>query len=263
MPNPQINILVDSGDPQDREVYLDDLRDLSSRLLACLNATEQSLTNAPPKLKHHLLEVEKHSIGVVLDRPKDAAKGALWRKTASLFNKTTKAIQQGKPVDPRLTFEALEAYKEFANRFLRKTRRLVVGGVSITTEFIANIDKILSGIATSQGSVKGRVERLNIHKRNEFALYSPLSDQGIVCSFDNEHFDKVREAIGRNVTVTGTLHFYGVSPLPVRVTAKIIDIHPPDDELPTLASLKGILPDAATGGLSAVDFISMVRNGQK
>jgi hypothetical protein len=150
-----------------------------------------------------------------------------------------------------------------ADRFLRKGRKLAIAGVAITTQFVANIEKLLGEMSVSEGSIKGRVERQDIHERNAFTLFTPLATTGIVCTYDKDKFELVNSAMGKYVTVTGKLHFRGWEGIPVRVTMTDLEIHPPDDDLPTLASLRGLLSDSATGGLSAIDFIHTLRHGEK
>src|ERR1700733_9724595 len=111
------------------------------------------------------------------------------------------------------------------------------------------------------GAVKGRLERLNLHDRNEFTLYPPISGFSVTCEFPEELFETVQHAIRRNVTVYGKLTFKQQGPYPERVVVQTLEIHPDDSELPTLHSLRGVLRDA-TNGPNVADMDRANRNGQ-
>src|SRR5262249_9323233 len=101
---------------------------------------------------------------------------------------------------------------------------------------------------TSVGTVKGRLERLNVHNRQEFIIYPPIAGVHVRCLFPEDLFSLVQAAIKQNITVSGTLVFRPESAFPERVHVRSIDIHPADEELPKLAALRGLCP-GATGKL--------------
>jgi hypothetical protein len=68
-------------------------------------------------------------------------------------------------------------------------------------------------------------------------------------------------AIKRNITVSGTLYFHQDKPFPDKVLVKNMELHPDDNELPTLGSLRGIAPNCS-GGMDSVDYVRSVRDEQ-
>ena len=110
----------------------------------------------------------------------------------------------------------------------------------------------------SEGSVTGVVERLNVHDKNEFYLYPPLRE-AVVCTFPEDMFEQVRAAIKRNVTVNGTLSYASDNAFPTKVRVKSLEVHPPNDQLPTMRDLSGSFKDAF-GGKTAVEFLRTIRD---
>src|SRR5260370_42563342 len=88
---------------------------------------------------------------------------------------------------------------------------------------------------TSVGTVKGRLERLNLHNRNEFVIYPPVPGVQVTCLFPEELFSQVQAAIKQNITVSGRLVFRPGSAFPERVHVRRIEIHPAAEKLPQLA----------------------------
>src|SRR5713101_4143870 len=85
---------------------------------------------------------------------------------------------------------------------------------------------------TSVGTVKGRLERLNLHNRQEFIIYPPIPGVHVTCLFPEELFSQVQAAIKQNITVSGRLVFRPGSAFPERVHVRSIEIHPADEKLP-------------------------------
>lgn len=108
------------------------------------------------------------------------------------------------------------------------------------------------------GSVAGFVDALNVHRNQVFFLYPPVQPGRVTCSFDQPLLDTVRQSIKRYVTVTGLLEYTEGSAFPHRVTVESVEVHPPEDELPSLDSLFGIVPDL-TGGVESVEYLRRLR----
>lgn len=111
----------------------------------------------------------------------------------------------------------------------------------------------------AKGSIKGRLEKLNVHNRNEFTLVPPVGEPAIACSFKEALFDKVKLAIKRNVLVHGILFYGEGKAYPERIQVDDLEILPPDAELPTLGSLRGIMPNA-TNGKPVLEFVLGIRD---
>jgi hypothetical protein len=182
-------------------------------------------------------------------------------EVVEFFKKTVAELQVGTSVDSRLTPDDLRDFRGlFAH--LRKTKEVWIGQSQVTSQYVANIDKILGNSVRSEGAVSGLLERLNVHNRNEFALFPPVLGAQVVCSFPDEMFEQVRSGIKRNVTVSGTLFYHPDKPFPERVHVRELEIHPPDDELPKLGELRGLFA-GSTNGVTAVEFVRALRDEQQ
>ncbi len=180
------------------------------------------------------------------------------RRVYDEFSRAVRSLETGTAIDRRLRPDDLRAFRKLASPVL--TRRSVrIGDVTLTTQFVANIDKRLEAVRQSLGTVKGRVERLNVHGRHEFTLFTAIGSDPVVCTFPDRLFEEVTQAVKRSVTVTGICAYSGDQPYPDRVQVRLLEVHPLDDELPTLASLRGTL--RATTSTEAVPA-EVVSNGR-
>ena len=125
------------------------------------------------------------------------------------------------------------------------------------------IKAALAPETTALGSVKGRLEFINLHGgKNVFRVYPIVGAPYVGCRFKKELAADAKRAIGRSVRVFGRLHYKVMEDFAHRVDAWEIDILPPDSDLPSLMNLRGIAPDA-TGHLSSEDFVRGVRSARQ
>lgn len=240
-------------------VFFPDFRALMDDVAQCLRLVELR-TESGPRIRHKVSDLKFASATVELTAMSPRREPESGGRVYDTFRKTVKSLQRGDDdVDPRFRREDLEAFRAMARPVMGKKQRLEIAGVRITTQFIANIDRLLADSIKSRGTVKGRLEKLNVHDRHEFTLFPCIGDDAIPCAFHEELFPKVVLAVRQNVTVTGLLTFNGDSSYPDRVQVEEIEIHPPDDELPTLRSLFGAMR-GATGGKSALEFVRGLRD---
>jgi hypothetical protein len=79
--------------------------------------------------------------------------------------------------------------------------------VEVTSKTSENISKLLPIRRKAIGSVDGNLEAINIHKRPRFLVYHAITKKAVTCEFDEgEDMERVKEYLGRRVTVFGTLH---------------------------------------------------------
>lgn len=241
------------------DVLLTDFRDLCKSLAACLRRSEEIVSRGEAILRHRIVDLGLGSAVLALSPVARDDGPNLGSEVYRFLAETVDRLERGQTVDPRLTDEDLQAFRGLANTVAKEQGSVWIGGIELTTQYLATIDKIIGGAIPSEGTVTGRLERLNLHNRNEFALYAPVGGFSVTCSFPEEMLENVKAAIRKIVTVSGRLFFRPDSPFPERVQVRAIEVHPPDAELPTLASLRGLMPDA-TGGLSSVEFLRTVRD---
>ena len=111
-------------------------------------------------------------------------------------------------------------------------------------------------------STAGRLEGVDVHgKKSEFYVYDPLTDQKMRCLFEEPLLDRVAEALGRRVEVSGLTKF-NAEDQPTRMKAdhlRVIESRPFLQRLKE-AQRRGVMN--LTGGLSVEDALGEVRNAQ-
>ncbi|MBI3465124.1 MAG: hypothetical protein HY000_19015 [Planctomycetes bacterium] len=231
------------------------------KMSGCLRRAEAVVTGERQQIRYRIAGLETGSAGMTVEAiaPKKGPDRRM--EVVGLFKKTVADLQAGAFTDPRWTLDDLRGFRELIAP-LKRTKQVWVDGQQLTSQYIANIDKILGSSVGAEGFVSGRLERLNVHNRNEFVLYPPIIGASIVCHFPDELFERVRDAIKRSVTVCGTLFYVPDKPFPDRVHVRALEIHPPDDELPKLRELRGSFR-GCTDGLSSVEFVRSTRDEQE
>jgi hypothetical protein len=179
--------------------------------------------------------------------------------TIRLFADTIRNIENGNRIDARFTSEDLQEFRDLAKPLGSRLQFIEVAGTELTKRFVTNVDKMIAASIPSDGTVTGRLMKLNFYNRHEFTLIPPISGYVVVCSFPESMAKQVIAAVLHTVTVSGALTFKADSPFPERVQVKSIRVHPPDDELPQLEALRGILR-GRIGKKTATEFIKSIRD---
>jgi hypothetical protein len=107
------------------------------------------------------------------------------------------------------------------------------------------------------GSVVGRLERLNMHQRREAALWNELDQRSVVVTFAEEFYQRVHGALRQRVEVFGTI-VEDADGRPLRIRLQDLEVLASDENLPTLSSLVGSMPDI-TGGAPAQEYLARSR----
>lgn len=107
------------------------------------------------------------------------------------------------------------------------------------------------------GSVVGKLDGLNLHGRREAGLYDDLDGRRVVVTFPETLYEQVIAAMRARVEAFGLLT-EDADGRPMRVRLQSIEAMTADDELPTLSSLVGSVPEL-TGGLSAAEYLERSR----
>ena len=170
-------------------------------------------------------------------------------------------VQQRRPAiaDPH----ALASYRDVGDVLRRNVSSLVLETtaqrISIDQVFVGKVDKLMGKDEEIEGSVTGVLEKLNLHNASRFDIYPVVGPSHVSCEFPKELRDVVVAAVDKYVEVFGTLRYKELSPFPYAIKVKRVEIMPPIETLPTLASLRGIAP-RATGDLSAAEFVYELRH---
>jgi hypothetical protein len=142
-------------------------------------------------------------------------------------------------------------------------REAITGGlgktpVNIDRKFKDQLEEIIGPDETIIGSAEGKLEWLNIHNQNVFNIYPNIGARKITCHFKPELRRTVIEAIDRYVIVHGTLRYKQRERFPYAADVAEIEVVPEYDQLPLMADLQGIAPNA-TGKLTADDYVQKLR----
>ncbi len=257
MARPRLQVKLTGPEDDKGDVLFGDFRDFCGTLALCLRRAEEIVTEKTG-LRHRIVGL-KHSSACLELEPVPPKKGPdTGADVYGFFTAAVTDLQEGGKADPRLTSEDLRLFRRLAEPMHRRIRKVQIAGTVLTTQYIANIDKLIGISIPSEGSVTGRLERLNVHNRHEFALFPPIGGFTVTCVFPEELYEKVHNGMRKNATVFGTLAFKPDSPFPERVHVKTIEIHPSDEHLPRLADLRGQWK-GATGDLTAVEFLKAIR----
>jgi hypothetical protein len=247
--------LVGSDDDQGF-VHLNDFRAFCEHLENCLHKVEDAVDAS--KLVYLIDDLRIGSASVTLAPKKPKGKDSR-KLVVDTFNNLVEGIESGRASGAGWPTETLLAFRRLAEPVNKRLKQLQIGKTRITTAFLSNVDRIIQPTISTNGSVKGRLEKLSVHGLNEFVIFSPLG-YSVKCLFAEELYPIVHRAIRANVTVSGKLHYRADTAYPDKVQVEEIIEHPPDDNLPKLSEMKGTWSNA-TGGLSASDFLQSVRNG--
>lgn len=107
------------------------------------------------------------------------------------------------------------------------------------------------------GSVIGMLESLNVHGKREASVYNELDRRRVVVSFPEADYPRVHGALRRRVEVFGVVQ-EDADGRPLRLRLQDFVILPGDDELPSLGSLAGSMPNL-TDGRTATEHLESNR----
>lgn len=241
------------------DVVLGDLKDFVAALTVCLKRVEKKFENAP-RMEYRIVGLSRGSaclkIAPVTKSP-DTSFGPL---VLGLFSKTVTDLEAGKKPDSRITSGDLLEFRKLLAPVRNKVRSVGVGRTKLTDRYASNIDRLLESAIVSEGSAKGVIEKINLHKKNEFTLYPPIGEP-INCLFDDGLFERVRAALKHNVTVYGKMHRFFGNPFPEKANVVDLEVHPSDEELPKLCEMAGVLK-GAFGDKGSVAYVRKIRDAR-
>lgn len=245
------------------EVAARDFAQFLDALLKCLNLLEKE-TKAQAGVHYRIAGLETGSavIEVRPSSPGDVDKSAA--AVADTFEAGFRALEEGRIRAAPFGRKTKAAFVQLLRPLNHETRSIefvgrerhgIVRGVAIPEIPTPKIE------ATATGSVAGHIEALNVHSRFVFYLYPESGAQRIPCAFDPAMLDEVRKAIKRHARVVGAIEYEPGNPFPVRVVVEGIEVTPPPEALPTLASLTGLLGEIP-GGRSSVGHVRHLRDAE-
>jgi hypothetical protein len=162
------------------------------------------------------------------------------------------------------TVSELQPYVDMGEP-LRKHMRAVVlkfgsKEARLTRAYPDQMTRVAGKDVREYGTLTGRLERVSIHGgKSRFDVYPAVGPKKVQCLFKPSMLGKVKEGLGRFVTVEGTLYFKTWDRLPHKVRAESMEV-PPEGETPSsLLSIRGLEP-GISGKLSSEEHIQKLRD---
>jgi hypothetical protein len=132
--------------------------------------------------------------------------------------------------------------------------------IGLTQELQHRIGVALAPEETSSGTIEGRLEAINLHdEANIFHIYPAVGPAKVKGRFPTTLREKAIMAVDRNVLVTGIVKYKLKAPYPHEIEVQEFKVLPRDEELPKMADLYGIAPNA-TNGVPSEMFVKLARN---
>lgn len=117
------------------------------------------------------------------------------------------------------------------------------------------------GGSAQLGKIAGFVDAINVHNTPVFYLYPTTGPKRVKCTFDLQHLADVRDSLKRYATVYGLLEYVEGSAFAESIAVESVRPSPPEDELPTLASLWGTAPKLG-GDSDSVVVVRRLRDAE-
>ena len=111
------------------------------------------------------------------------------------------------------------------------------------------------------GSVSGRIDAVNVHRKRVFYLYPASGTGRVTCAFEPKLLEQVLGAFERHATVHGTARYGPATAFPNTVDVERIEVHPSNESLPTLGDLYGTVPNL-TAGVESASFVRAQRDAE-
>lgn len=163
-------------------------------------------------------------------------------------------------------YEAFQAFKDMTTLLGKKKLTEIKvspnGGASKSLEYLAhNVDQILGPDEYEIGSLTGMLEQINVHlNQNMFTIYPTTHHPKVRCVFTQTLRKDAIHAVGEYVRVTGRMKYKTKlrGAYPYEIAVEGLEVYPPEDELPTLDDLRGIIPSGPNDPKSE-DIIGKIR----
>ena len=264
MPRKVVTFSLD-GRPEDQgAVYAGDFAEFIFDALKCLRGIDRKLSRRERlSADYRIAGLRSGSATVEMEPVPTKESEDRTEEIVNAFTESLMAILENAQAPSYFDRTLLEDFKALAKPLGKKVAKIDIRSgnrrLAITKQLEVNIDKIIGEDIKSEGSVSGQLDVVNVHEKNIFFIFPVVGPSRIQCVFPDDLLDEVRAAIKKYVTVSGTLRYKQNEIFPYQIDVKKIEIHPPEDELPTLASLRGIAPDM-TGDVDSVEFVRRLRD---
>lgn len=183
------------------------------------------------------------------------------------FRNRLRQIESGEVPDD-VGLDELEAYQNLApkpDRHIREVNITIeaptamkerISEFRITEDFDRKVAAIIGPDEIAWGSMAGRLEAINVHKRPVFTLYPIIGAKKVSCTFEAGLREDVKKALDHYVEVYGRLRYKHRYKFPHAISSvHHIDIMDANlDTAPHLSDLRGMAP-GATNDLDTRDYV--------
>jgi hypothetical protein len=141
------------------------------------------------------------------------------RRISRRFTSTLRLVRTAHRYAERIDTKTLEAFKSISSPTNKHVARITVTGernqsVEIDRQFDRSLSRLLDGDERERDELVGRVERVDIHNKNQFDIYPAVGPERVRCSAPNGLQDQVISAIGKTVSVAGWALYRKDAPFP-------------------------------------------------
>lgn len=245
---PRLTFQLEGNEEDQGNLRLSDFIKQLDAIRHALKETDRVLHETPTAyftvagLSHH------SPATIVVEEVPMSANRTARKSILNVFFDNLLEIERGK-LPAYFDYAAMQAYKEMTALVGKRVKNAHVRrdgqSVALTPALSLRIEQILGPDDFEHGSISGRLEQINLHAQRIFTIYPTTGLPKLRCVFPAELRTEAVGAVDRYVRVYGRLKFkrhLGMR-YPYEVLVERIEVAPPEDELPTLGSLRGIASD--------------------
>lgn len=248
MSGPRLTFQLEGSDEDRGDVRLSDFVKQLDSIQHALKETDRVLHEAPTAYFTIVDLSHRSPATVVIEEVPISANRTTGVSILSIFFASLLQIERGE-MPPQFDYDALQAYKGMTTLVGKRVKRVQVRrddqSVALTPDLGLRVDQILGPDDVEYGSVSGRLEQINLHAQRVFTIYPTAGLPKLRCVFPPELRAAAVGAVDRYVRVYGRLKFKRRLDRshPYEMVVERLEVAPPEDELPTLGSLRGIASD--------------------
>lgn len=159
------------------------------------------------------------------------------------------------------TLEGMQAIVASKDKYFQEMRfREEERIIEVDNETHDHVRRMLGNIYTSHGTIRGRLEVVNLHGNPCTAvIYPVIGAKKIRCVFRKPAFPNIGDFLDKAVDAQGVLKFLGDSRFPFEMELKELKALPAPRDLPPTEEILGSIP-GITEGLSVVDYLRKRRD---
>jgi hypothetical protein len=261
-----LTLVVEGSAAEQSRVLLADFHRELSLFLNALNETDRHLTGQREPATYYRIVDLRHSSPatvVVEALPRDPQIDVSTEVVSAFFAILVDIGRRGTLSEP-VSAALLNGIRDMTSPVGRSVSLVRIATdndyVDMDKAFRGRVIEILRPEESYPGSIRGMLEAINVHREaNVFRIYPDFGPNKVSCHFPAEIQQMAISGVGSFVEVRGILKYKTASPYPHEIRVEDIEVFPPDDQLPTLLSLRGAAP-SATGEISSEEFVRQLRN---